>query len=175
MVTRKIIGIDLAGNPKNRTGFALLVEEFGQRDIKSKTLFSDEEIIEEIQKTHPDLVAIDAPLTNKVQDRKCDQELKTYGTLPLLLPGMRLLAQRGCQLSQKIAQLNIPVIEISARATEKIMGIEANAFSRSSHQRDAILAAITGFLHLQGETREVGDRGGKIVIPKPPRKKPLKR
>jgi hypothetical protein len=31
---------------------------------------------------------------------------------------------------------------------------------------DAITAAFTGFLHLQGKTEEVGDDEGKIAIPK---------
>ena len=30
---------------------------------------------------------------------------------------------------------------------------------------DAIVAAVTGYLHLLGQTREVGDAGGRIVVP----------
>lgn len=173
MTGRKVIGIDLAGNPENRSGFCLITEEFGQRDTRSKTIFTDEEILEEIKRTLPNLVAIDAPLTDKKQDRMCDKEMRKYGSLPLNLPGVQMLAKRGYKLAQEISKLNIPVIEIFPRATEKIMGLERESLSKSSHQADAIIAAITGFLHLEGKTKEVGDREGKIVIPKPSRKKPL--
>lgn len=119
------------------------------------------------------MVAIDAPLTDKKQDRMCDKEIKQYGSLSLSLPGIQMLAKRGLKLAQEIAKLKVPVIEIFPRATEKIMGLERESLSKSAHQGDAIIAAITGFLHLEGKTKEVGDKGGKIVIPKPSRRKPL--
>jgi len=173
MTGKKVVGIDLAGNPDNRSGFCLITEEFGQKDTKAKTIFSDEEILEEIKRIQPNLVAIDAPLTDKKQDRMCDKEIKQYGSLSLSLPGIQMLAKRGLKLAQEIAKLKVPVIEIFPRATEKIMGLERESLSKSAHQGDAIIAAITGFLHLEGKTKEVGDKGGKIVIPKPSRRKPL--
>jgi len=170
-----VVGIDLAGNEKNRSGFCLLKEEFGQKETKSKTFFTNEEILAEIIRSKPDLVAIDAPLTTKKEDRKCDKEMKKYGALSLSLAGMQTLAKRAWGLRQEIKKMNIPVIEIFPRATEKIMGLERDSLSKSTHQGDAILAAITGFLHLEKKTKEVGDAEGKIIIPKPSRKKPLKK
>lgn len=174
MTERKVIGLDLAGSEKNRSGFCLLREEFGQRETKSKTIFTDEEIIQEIERLKPDLVAIDAPLTDKKEDRQCDKELKKYGALSLSLPGMQMLAKRGYQLADKIKKMGIPVIEVFPKATERIMGLERETLSKSAHQGDAILAAITGFLHLEKKTKELGDKEGKIVIPKPSRRKPLR-
>lgn len=173
MKTKIVIGIDLAGSDKNRSGFCVIKEEFGQKDIKSKTIFTDEEILQEISAIKPTLIAIDAPLTNKLRDRKCDLEMRKYGSLSLKLPGMQMLAKRGFNLASKIKEMNYPVIEVFPKATEKIMGIEKSSLSKSEDQADAILAAITGFLHLENKTKEVGDREGKIYIPRPSRKKPL--
>lgn len=173
MDSKVVVGIDLAGSENNRSGFCVIKEEFGQKDIRARTIFSNSEIVEEITRLKPAIVAIDAPLTAKDQDRKCDSEMKKYGALPLTLPGMQMLAERGFILASKIKKMNIKVIEIFPRATEKIMGLEKNALSKSADQADAILAAMTASLYLENKTKEVGDREGKIVIPKPSRKKPL--
>jgi hypothetical protein len=173
MADKTVVGIDLAGNENNRSGFCILKEEFGQKDIKSKTIFTNQEILQEIEQLKPDLVAIDAPLTNKKEDRKCDKEMKKYGALPLGLLGMQMLANRGYKLASLIKKMNIPVIEVFPRATEKIMGLQRDSLSKSAHQGDAILAALTGFFYLEKKAKEIGDKEGKIVIPKPSRKKPL--
>lgn len=174
MPTKIVVGIDLAGNEKNRSGFSVIKEEFGQKETKTKTIFTDKEIIQEIQRLKPDIVAIDAPLTKSKNNRQCDQKMKRYGAISLNLPGMQLLAKRGYAMAEKILKMKIPVIEVLSRATAKIMGLERDSLSKSTHQADAILAGITGFLHLEKKTREMGDKEGKIVIPKPSRKKPLK-
>lgn len=171
MAKKVVAGIDLAGNENNRTGFCLLTEEFGQTETKAKTLFSNKEILDEIKRIKPDVIAIDGPLTREKKDRKADLELKKYGTLPLNLKGMQILAQRAYKLASEIKKQGFKVIEVLPRATSKIMGLEREALSRSIHQADSILAAITGFLYLQGKAKEVGDKEGTIVIPKPSRKK----
>lgn len=53
----KVVGIDLAGKSENPTGFCLLTDEGSQ----AKLLFSDTEILREIEDTKPDCIAIDAP------------------------------------------------------------------------------------------------------------------
>lgn len=175
MTTKIIVGIDLAGSENNRSGFCQVTEEFGQRETKARTIFTDDEILKEIERLKPDLVAIDAPLSNKKQDRKCDKEMKKYGALSLNLAGMQMLVKRATRLASEIEKISVPVIEVFSRATEKIMGLERDSLSKSIHQGDAILAAITGFLYLEKKTKEVGDKEGKIVIPKPSRKKPLQK
>ena len=175
MALKKVIGIDLAGNEENRSGFCIIKEEFGQKDTKTRSIFTDCEILQEVDRQKPDLVAIDAPLTNKKSERPADKEMKKYGALSLSMPGMQILAKRGYKLAKAIKDKDVSVIEIFPRATEKIMGIEKTSLSKSSHQADAALAAITGFLYLENKTKEVGDKEGKIIIPKPSRKQPLKK
>lgn len=173
MIRKVAVGIDLAGNENNRSGIAIIKEELGQKETRSRTIFTDEEILAEIKRLKPDVVAIDAPLTAKMVDRECDIQMRKFGVLSLKLPGMQVLAKRGYNLAEKTRKMDLPVIEIFTRATEKIMGLERSALSKSIHQSDAILAAITGFLYLEKKTKEVGDKDGKIVIPQPSRKKPL--
>jgi len=173
MNLKLVVGIDLAGNPKNRSGFAIIREEFGQKETTSKTLFTDEEILQEIKGLKPNLVAIDAPLTSKNKNRECDNKMKQYGGVSLSLPGVQMLAKRAFSLSKGIAKLGIPIIEVCSRATSQIIGLDRQSLSKSVHEADAILAAITGFLYLEEKTKEIGDKEGKIVIPKPSRKKLL--
>lgn len=175
MAKRVVVGIDLAGFEKNRSGFCLLEEELGQTSTKARTIFTDSEILAEIKRLKPDLVAIDAPLTSETKDRKCDLELKQYGTLSLALKGMQVLAKRGENLAKMLKEAGIKYIEVFPRATEKITGLSRDSLSKSAHQGDAILAALTGYFYLLGKAKEVGDKKGKIVIPKPSRKKLLSR
>ena len=172
MQNRVVIGIDLAGNEGNRSGFAVIKEEFGQKDIKSRAVFSDEEILEEIKRHHPTVVTIDAPLTTKNSNRPADEQLKQFYHLPSLsLPGMQTLAKRAVRLAEEIKKLNIPILEVNSKVSAQIIGVEPLSLSKSRHQADAIIAAMTGFLYLEGKTKDIGDSQGKITIPKPSRKK----
>jgi len=173
MANKLVIGIDLAGSEENRSGFAIIKEEFGEKDTKSRTIFSDEEILQEIGRLRPKIVAIDAPITKVKKDRVADKEMKKYGRLSLAIPGMQILAQRADKLAAKIKKQNIVVLEVNSEATAQIMGLEKNALSKSTHQADAILAAMTGFLHLEEKTKDVGDKDGFVIIPRPSRKKPV--
>src|SRR3989304_6528891 len=132
-----------------------------------RTIFTDQEIIDEIVRLKPAIVAIDAPLTTKDSDRKADLEMKKYGAISLNLPGMQMLAERGYNLSEKIKKTGTKVIEVFTKASEKIMGLEKNSLSKSSDQADAIIACLTASLYLENKTKEVGDGEGKIIIRKP--------
>jgi predicted RNase H-like nuclease (RuvC/YqgF family) len=55
----KILGIDLAGSEKRKTGICILNEKL---IAHSFFVFSDQEILNLIEKEKPDLIAIDAPL-----------------------------------------------------------------------------------------------------------------
>lgn len=173
MTNKTVIGIDLAGSENNRSGFSVIKEEFNQKDTKSRTIFTDLEIIEEIKRSKPVIVAIDAPITSKKQNRKVDEEMKKYGALSLALPGMQILTNRAYNLAGEIKKFGSRVIEVNPRATADILGIEPDTLSKSTHQANAILAAMTGFLYLEEKTKEIGESDGKIIIPKPSRKKPL--
>ncbi len=173
MQNKVVIGIDLAGSENNRSGFAIIKEEFGQKDTKSRSIFSDVEILEEISRQKPEVVCFDAPITKKKENRKIDIQMQKYGALSLSLPGMQVLAKRAHALANKIKKLGVTVLEINPKATAEIIGIEPQSLSKSTHQADAILAAMTGFLYLEDKTKEIGDDDGKIIIPQPSRKKPL--
>jgi len=81
----KLIGIDLAGNPKNDTGFCVLEIKDNKKIVTTSLLNSDSEIMEKIKEVNPNLIAIDAPLTFSGVNRKCDDELHNYGALPVTL------------------------------------------------------------------------------------------
>ena len=184
----KIVGIDLAGNPKNDTGFCDLEVTSGKKSVTTKILHFDVEIIGGVEKTNPEIIAIDAPLTYSGVPRKCDGELREYGSLPVTLRGMEVLAIRGKQLAEELKAKNFKVIEVFSTASAKILGfysepgksaerkmqkklLKANLSGDierkflTKDELDAVFAAITGYLYLSGSTRTVGDDSGKIVIP----------
>ncbi|MFH1787945.1 MAG: hypothetical protein ABH834_01035 [Candidatus Altiarchaeota archaeon] len=179
----KVCGLDLAGLPKNPSGFCVLVDEDGVKTVRVKILFSDDEIVRELDDASPDVVALDAPATFSGHNRACDRELEQYGALPVTLPGMEVLARRGTNLAGRIAGKH-KLVEVYAKASAKILGVYAKDdfacqkkllsldLSGDPNQRmltrdelDAVFAAMTGYLHLMGQTKEVGDEDGRIIIP----------
>jgi len=177
------VGIDLAGDPKNPTGWAFL----HKRIVKIKELFSDEEILRETLSTEPDVVAIDAPLTlpKKGVTRKADRNMHGYGyhVLPPLFPAMKMLTYRGIGLAEKLREKRVEVIEVHPASTRKAlamstkdwkeiqkifteMSLEIQEKVLTSHQIDAITSAITAHLHAKGEEERVGDEEeGYIIVP----------
>jgi predicted nuclease with RNAse H fold len=179
----KAAGIDLAGSPKNPTGYCILSETNGKKTVETSILHSDEEIIKKLGDDKPSLVAIDAPLTFDGRDRECDRLLKNYGALPPTLPGMSVLARRGTELSRRLST-SFKVIEVYSTASAKILGVyhkdefafqkkvmsldldgDVNSRFLSRDELDAVVAAITAYLHLDGQTNAVGGGDGVIVIP----------
>lgn len=179
------IGIDLAGNPKNKTGYCLLQISEEKKKASTLLLHSDSEIINRIKKDKAEIIAIDAPLTYTGVNRKCDEELRIYGALPVTLRGMEILAKRGTNLACELKREGYNVIEVYATASTKILGLydpdektmqkkylEAN-LSGDLEQRilvkdelDAISCALTAYLHSVGATTYVGEAEQKIIIPK---------
>ncbi len=133
----KIIGIDLTGNPGRASGWALL----DGKQVVTRQLLSDEEIITKSLETKPDLVSIDSPLslpkgrTTVFNDdpgrkkfgimRHCERELKRRGinVYPCLIDSMQKLTKRGIELADKLRKLGIPVIESYPGAAQDIMKI----------------------------------------------------
>lgn len=181
----KIVGIDLAGNPKNNTGFCVMNVKVDEKRVHTSILHSDDEIMERVRETDPDLIAIDAPLIYSGENRACDEELHRYGALPVTLRGMVALAERGSRLARKLKELDLEVIEVFSTASAKILGhydknerlmqkkligsgIKGDIERRflTKDELDAIFASITAFLHLNNLTHTVGNEKGKIIIPK---------
>lgn len=181
----RIIGLDLAGSPKNGTGYCLLVESGGKKTVFTRILHSDEEILSLLLEERPiDLVAVDAPLVYEGNRRKCDELLREYGALPVTLRGMETLAIRGKAFADLLSSEGFQYIEVFSTASAKVLGVynkddfpmqkammgldldgEVNTRILSRDELDALAAALTGYLHLLGQTKVVGDEQGRIVLP----------
>lgn len=184
MSSEKVVGIDLAGLPKNDTGFC----ELKDKKVNTCKLKTDKEIIHKIKETNPKLIAIDGPLKKPAEgnSRQCDRELREYGSLPPLMSnGMEKLTKRAIKLYKDLNEENYIVIEVSCRATAQILRIDRKKENKvqkqfikmnlkgtvenrvlSIDEVDAVLAALTAKLHLQGKTETIGGTDGFIVIPK---------
>ncbi len=131
-----IIGIDLAGRPDNSTGICIL----NNSEMNFKVLYSDDEIIDEINELKPDLIVIDAP-TSLPRGRCClekdcecskrgghfreaEVKIRKYGrVLPLTFHGMKMLTKRGINLSKKL-KTKYQLIETHPRTVQKMLKIK---------------------------------------------------
>jgi len=190
----KILGIDLAGSEKRKTGICILNEKL---EANCFCLFKDKEILDLIEKEKPDLIAIDAPLSlprgrkslkrkSKIHFRECDKELWKFGIkfFPITLGPMRKLTERGIKL-RKILEKKYKVIEVYPGATQDILkiprkqkglkklkegleklGIRILKKDPNGDELDAITSALTGLLYLKGKYIAIGDkREGQIILP----------
>jgi len=168
----KIVGIDLAGKKTNPTTICFLVEE----KIEFKNVFSDKEILDISKSINPDIIAIDAPIIRGVPKiRKADSLLKKYKAFPPTLPGMKCLTIRGSRLASQLLS-HFKVIEVFPTATAKILNKYSKNFQETAanfnilvetkHELDAYLCCLTGKMYLEGNTVQIGDDEGKIIVPK---------
>ncbi|KPV64556.1 MAG: hypothetical protein AOA66_0089 [Candidatus Bathyarchaeota archaeon BA2] len=180
-----IIGIDLAGVPKNPTGWAL----WKNKTISTCHLYENQEILEQLTKIKPILVAIDAPLSlpKKGIMRKTDREMHRHGypVFPPRVPAMEKLTLRARKITQQIKKEEIHIIEVHPTSTRRALkmptknwkeiqsiflqlSLEGDLKTRvlTPHEIDAATAALTGYLHLQGKTELIGnEEEGYIVVP----------
>ncbi|PIV67690.1 MAG: DUF429 domain-containing protein [Euryarchaeota archaeon CG01_land_8_20_14_3_00_38_12] len=171
------VGIDLAGLEKNKTGFCIL----RNRTVETFIVHTDDEIVENVKKIKPDVVGVDAPLIYPPKIRKCDRLLKKYGAMPPTMKSMGVLSKRGFFLAKRLKDFN--VIEVFPTGSAKILGIYSRdievmkngllnfglVFENSISTKDevdALLAALTGLLHLHELTEDVGDKEGVVTCPK---------
>lgn len=180
-----IVGIDLAGVAKNPTGWALLKN----KAIFTSHLYHDEEILKRSTDCRPNIIAVDAPLSlpKKSTMRKADREMhkRGYPVFPPRFPAMEKLTLRAVRMVQEIQRRGLNVIEVHPTSTRKALkmptkdwkkihqiftriGLEGNLKTRAltDHEIDAVTAALTAHLHLQGKTELMGDEEeGYIVVP----------
>jgi len=127
-----IIGLDLAGVETRPTGFCILEK----MKVKTKLLYSNEEIIKEIQKIKPRVIAIDAPLSlppgrksieerTNIHLRECDKELlrRRIKFFPITLGPMRKLTERGIKLKKILENRGFKVIEVYPGGAQDILNI----------------------------------------------------
>jgi len=182
-----IVGIDLAGVATNPSGWALLEN----KAVSTHHLYHDEEILKHIMDCRPNFIAIDAPLSLPEKGtlmRKADREMykRGYPVFPPRFPAMEKLTLRAIRMVQEIKKRGFNVIEVHPTSTRKALkmpskdwrkiqtifiriGLEGDLKTRTltNHEIDAVTAALTGYLHLQGKTELIGDeKEGYIVVPK---------
>jgi predicted nuclease with RNAse H fold len=180
-----VIGIDLAADERNPSGWAL----WKGKHVQTCHLYQNGEIIEHTVKWHPTLIAIDAPLNlpkngaMRVADREMHK--RGYAVFPPVFKAMRKLTIRAIYLAEELQRQGFDVIEVHPLSTRKALsmptkewgkiqaifthiGLEGDLKTRmlSSHEIDAVTAALTGYLYLAGWTECVGDEEGHIVVPK---------
>ena len=182
-----VFGIDLAGSSRNPTGWAMIKG----KAVKIFLLYKDREILENIVRNNPALIAIDAPLSLPKKGeffRKADREMirKGYKLLPPNFPAMRKLALRAIRLNRLIEEKSYKAIEVHPTSTRKALqmplkdwktiqeaqntlGLKGELETRplATHEIDAITAALTAVLHLKRQTDQIGDNEeGYIILPK---------
>jgi hypothetical protein len=166
----KILGIDLAGKEENPTTVCIMSED----SYSFKRVYSNKAIIELSMEIKPDIIAIDAPIMKgEPRVRKVDRLLKKYKILPPTLPSMKELTKRGTRL---VKELDFKTIEVFPTATSKILRLYSKDYRetaqklginvKNKHELDAYLCSLTGKMHLERKTLEVGDKDGKIVVPR---------
>lgn len=184
--SKVIIGIDLAGKEKNPSGFAI----WENVQVETCLIYTDNEILEAVLRAKPTIVAIDAPLKLPRRGllRKTDEMLigKGYRVFPPGLPIMKTLALRAIRLNKLITKKGLETIEIHPKSARKAlnmptkdwetiqeifkrMGLGGTLEKRrlTSHELDAVTAALTGYLHTQGLTEALGDeKEGYVIVPK---------
>jgi len=131
-----VVGIDLKGSEKRKTGWALLKG----KEVKTKLLKTDKEIIKITIDSRPDLISIDSPLSlPKGRDctkdsckcrkfgitRECERILWKRGikVFPCLILSMQPLTERGIRLRNEFEKLGYSVIESYPGAAQDIFRI----------------------------------------------------
>ena len=151
-----VVGLDLAGVPGRSTGECTL------KGFKASTriLYSDQEILDYVQKEKPDLVAVDAPLNlppgrksmnerGNLHFRPCDEELRRRKIpfFPITLGPMRNLTERGIRLCQRLERAGFRVVEVYPGGAQDIWCIP-----RAKHN----------LMGLRNGLRRMGIKGMKI-------------
>jgi len=180
-----IIGIDLAGAEKNPIRWAL----WKNKVISTCHLYENHEILEHLTKFEPTLITIDAPLSlpKKGTMRKADREMYRHGypVFPPRFPAMEKLTLRAIKIAQQIKREKLHIIEVHPTSTRKALKIPTKDWEKiqniflhmslkgdlethvlTSHEIDAVTAALTGHLYLQGKIDLIGDEEeGYTVVP----------
>jgi hypothetical protein len=171
-----IIGIDLAGIQKNPTGLAV----WKNKEISACQLYTDKEIVGTTLNWQPTMIAINAPLSlpRKGLLRKTDREMhkQGYPVFPPLFRTMEKLTLRAMKMAKEITKESVSILEVHPASTRKALEIPSKDGCRiqkiflqlglkgdlekrplTTHEIDAVTAALTGYLYLQGKTELIGD------------------
>ncbi len=146
----RIVGIDLTGSEKRATGWALMDGAYAT----TKSIRTDDELINETLAAKADIVSIDSPLSipegygkpGVPIYRKCELALKRMGISVFwcLLPSMQMLTRRGIRLAHEFRQAGVKVIESYPGAAQDILGIPRKKASLQELKWGLSRAGITG-------------------------------
>lgn len=188
----KVVGIDLAGSTRNPSGFCILDEKL---KAFAFCLYNDKEIINEVKKVKPAVVAIDAPLSlplgrknlrrSNVHFRQCDIALRKLKIkfFPITIRGMRRLTARGIKLKRKLNESGYRVIEVYPGGAQDMLGIprKPNELllrglkklgiknlnrNLTKDELDAVTCAFVGFCFVKKRYIALGNKKeGLIIMP----------
>ena len=126
------VGLDLAGVEGRPTGLCILKG----MNAETSVVYKDEEIINSIEISKPEVVAIDAPLSlptgrksieqrTNVHLRECDKELlrRKIKFFPITLGPMRKLTTRGISLRKSLESRHCKVMEVYPGGAQDVLGI----------------------------------------------------
>jgi hypothetical protein len=127
-----IVGLDLAGVESRPSGLCFLKDMMAETSL----VYKNEELLDRIEKSGNEVVAIDAPLSlpegrdsieqkTRVHLRECDKELLRRGIkfFPVTLGPMRKLTERGINLRRTLENNGFRVIEVYPGGAQDILGI----------------------------------------------------
>lgn len=185
------VGVDLAGSKRNWTGLCRMTVDLFCETSKVKR---DEEIIQYILDTDPEVVAVDAPLCRPPPNthlRKCDRCLIEMGIhiLPPTLLGMKMLTERAIDLKERLSEMGYRVIEVYPAGSLKVLGLLKKKLGvedlkkklleigvkglkqdrlESVDEIDAVLCALTGIAYLIRKYIQLGSLDEcTLILPSP--------
>lgn len=149
-----VVGLDLAGSPRRRTGFCRLGPALS---TDCRVLGSDSEVLEAVRLARPALVGIDAPLSlprgrpsleaaGPPHFRACDRALRALGIpfFPLTLGPMRQLTARGIALAGRLRAEGVPVIETYPGGAQDVLGLPRKGGGERALQRALVRFGFRG-------------------------------
>ncbi|MFN3504939.1 MAG: DUF429 domain-containing protein [Caldimicrobium sp.] len=183
----KVLGLDLAGSPKNKTGYAY----FKKGKFYVGYLYEDNEILSLCQNFK--IIMMDAPLSlpadrSTLEERgshlrECDKLLlnKGHKFFPITLGPMRKLTERGMRLKAILNSAGIRVFETFPGAIYDLIGVPRKDksailelyFSLNlklenreylQDELDAIACWLAGVCYLLGQSYSFSGRDGEIVV-----------
>ncbi|MBI2675986.1 MAG: DUF429 domain-containing protein [Candidatus Aenigmarchaeota archaeon] len=158
----RAMGLDLAAKQTNPSGICIIAGE----QTESRIYYYDKDILEEIGKINPDIIAIDAPLSfpSKGFFRHSDVLLQKMGYRPLSpnFKNMKQLVIRARKLAKRL-QGKYTILEAFPQAAGRIFGLEKGRWE-SKDRFDAYLCALTAKYYLEGRYEAVGRQ--RIILPK---------
>ncbi len=148
-----VVGLDLAGVETRPTGYCKLV------GLKAVTalLYSVDEILQNVIRARPRVVAIDAPLSlplgrKSIEERtsehlrEADRELLRRGIkfFPITLGPMRKLTERGLRLKNVLQNNGYVSIEVYPGGAQDVLGIPRKQQGLDKLKTDLEALGITG-------------------------------